>query len=382
MEDLFRDWKTNCENMEFENWFDIEFEEALKDLRPDASTGFGPMARYGADIKTALKWDPMEGFDPERVETLKGFVRLRLSEPSSPDPILVFIKSEPHKIKKLQEGRARLISAVGLVDTMTDRVMFGWLARKVLSTLGKNPVMIGWSPYQGGFRWLAHLFAGSEVMCIDKSGWDWTVSDWMLWLVRDLLHRLAIDAPSWWHKWLDERWAALFRDAVFGFRSGLRVKQPGWGVMKSGCYLTILINSILQCVLHYIVCLRLGEEPDWRLFKTMGDDTVQKLVRDIVRYLEEMRKLGPLVKDCSVQEDIEFCGHVFNVKGCVPAYVGKHIHYLRTCHPKVLPLVLESYQMAYALDERMWTWLSKNLARVAPARYRRRLECLRQVLGN
>jgi len=164
MLELFDIWKTDCTVYGTETWFDELFDVSLKDLDPRASTGLGPMSYYGAEIGQALNYDEFEGFDPERVRILKQLTLHRLGAPRDTDPILVFVKEEPNKVQKIEEGRCRIISAVGLVDTMADRVMLGWLQRATLQTVGRTPVMVGWSPYKGGYRFLGKKLHGFPVL--------------------------------------------------------------------------------------------------------------------------------------------------------------------------------------------------------------------------
>lgn len=382
MLDLFGIWKTDCSGFDLEDHFDRLFDVSIKDLDPRASTGLGPMSYYGSEIGQALGYDPERGFDPDRVHILRELTRHRMGNPSDTDPILVFIKQEPNKRSKIEEGRCRIISAVGLIDTMTDRVMFGWLRTATLASIGRTPVMIGWAPYDGGYRFLTKKFAGVDVLCADKSGWDWSVQGWLLLMVRDIIHGLAVEAPQSWHDWVDARWTALFRDALFGFRTGERVRQAGWGVMKSGCYLTIWINSVCQCILHHIACTRLGLEPRWQEFVCMGDDTAQRSMEDIDTYLGELKNLGARIKEFSVANGkFEFCGHHLEVGKVVPAYKLKHLFKLAYCPDELLGQVLGAYQWAYVYDRPMWEKLTRWLVEVAPQYSRPWWECLRLVRG-
>lgn len=378
---LLAPWNTNCELYGKEDWFTEEFTRSLNDLDPDATTGLGPMSLYGSDVRQALGYDPIDGYDPDRTAIFKQHVADRLENPDKPDPILVFVKPEPHSRAKALDKRWRIISAVGLIDTMTDRVMLGWLQRAVLTTVGKTPALIGWSPYRGGYRFLSKRYLETDALCIDKSTWDWTTQGWMLIMVRDIIHQLAKLAPPEWHQWLNRRWEALFRDAVFGFRTGERIQQSGWGVMKSGCYLTIVINSICQMILHDLACARLDLEPQWKLFSCVGDDTVQAAPDNVQQYLAELANLGAIIKEHTVGRVIEFCGHTIYKMKCVPAYKSKHVFKLQRTPTDKLPEILQAYQWAYCMDDEMWDWTSKWLARVSPARLRPRYEAYRLVVG-
>lgn len=59
------------------------------------------------------------------------------------DPLKIFIKQEPHKDKKIAEGRLRLIMSVSLIDSMVDRILFMRLAYKVVNNFKDTGIMLG-----------------------------------------------------------------------------------------------------------------------------------------------------------------------------------------------------------------------------------------------
>lgn len=241
----------------------------------DSSVGFCDMKYYGSTIGEALGWncnDLNRRFDPGRVELLRRLTRHRMHHPEEKDNIFVFVKPEPHKLSKVAAGRLRLISAVSLVDTMVDRVMLRWLMETAMENICQTPVMLGWSPLRGGYLHMLDLFKGCKTRGLDKTAWDWTVSGWLLETVKEVIKELAVGANDFWLKWLDDRWEHLFCRAVFQFRDNTVVAQPGWGLMKSGCYLTILINSIGQLIYHAMALKRLSLPLDYRRFVAIGDD--------------------------------------------------------------------------------------------------------------
>lgn len=330
------------------------------------------MNRYGTTIGEALGgrsglWG--KDFNMERIEIFKNLVKHRLANPSEADDIKVFIKPEPHKISKLRENRFRLISAVSLTDTMADRVMFGWLMRRALKRVGDTPCLLGWSPISGGYRLLLEKF--SRTRGLDKTAWDWTVQGWLLRLVRDIIKELAVGACESWKEWVDRRWEALFRDAVFQFSDGERVKQPGWGVMKSGCYLTILINSIGQMVYHAIALAEIGKPSDYVAFVTIGDDVTLEDFPEFEAYERTIQKYGALLKPSQVEEDVvEFAGFVAsraNGGECWPEYWQKHCFVL-THTSAALPELLQSYLLLFHFQPEKREWIKRQLAKIDPSK--------------
>lgn len=367
--ETFSDWKVSLASWRKDtrgNVFNQQFESALQDLENDSSVGLCEMRKYGTLVSDALKWDGIS-YDRDRVEILKALSFERLVRPQDSDNIRVFIKREPHKQSKLDSGRLRLISAVSLVDAMVDRSMFTWLSRRVLETVGTSPVMVGWSPMLGGWRYMNQKFAGAKTCALDKTAWDWTVPGWMLLDMMHFLRQLAVMAPEWWHEWLERRWKALFRNATFEFGNGVKAKQPCWGIMKSGCYLTLLLNSVMQVYLHLLIVRRLKIERPLR-YVVMGDDETIEDFQEYREYVEEFRRMGFHIKAASPTEHVEFCGTLFFRDRAIPAYWRKHVFAITHYSEETLVSALESMQLLYAHEPVMLEWIQLELSERAPSK--------------
>lgn len=273
------------------------------------------------------------------------------------DPLNVFVKIEPHKLKKDQDGAYRLISGVSLVDTMVDRILFGDLAERVLETSTQTPSYIGWSPIRGGWRNIARKFAGRQVVCLDKSSWDWTVVEWMVEAFTRFILGTAVNPPHWWKTLVEKRIRLLYRDAVFRFQDGTELKQAEWGIQKSGSFLTIIFNTVLQYILHALADPHALDV----LMALLGDDSVQTKPEDLPSYIKRLEALGPIVKSSKVQHWVEFAGFAFTGLTCVPAYWKKHLFSLRYAENPVE--TLQSYQLIYAHDPVMFGYLTNELVR-------------------
>lgn len=362
--------------------FDREFDAALDELNPDSSVGLCSMAMYGSTIADALNIQ-LDSFrrvyDPDRIEILRSLSKARFLDPSSADPIKVFVKPEPHKLSKIAEGRYRLISAVSLVDTMVDRVMFRWLAKAIMATVGQTPVMIGWSPLRGGYRYLLEKFRGKKTRGLDKTAWDWTVPEWLIKDCLQVIFSLAEMPNPRWTEWALLRWQALFRDAIFQFSDGTVVKQPGWGVMKSGCYLTIIINSIGQLIHHAIALRRLNKHPKSLAFVTIGDDVTVEDFEQFPEYERIILENGALLKPSEPTAHIEFAGFVYSEEGGVsrawPEYWQKHLFAASHTGPETLEALLESYMILYAHEPNFGEWVRWVLAKINATRLSDRRVC-------
>lgn len=322
---------------------------------------------YGTTNGEILGWDGLH-FNQERVSLVKEIVGLRFSRLLAGetvfDDIKVFVKQEAHKLKKLQEGRFRLISAVSLVDTFIDRILFGWIGRAMLNSIGHTPCLVGWSPVRGGWRMLSDRYRNRPVHCLDKEAWDWTVPAWLVDMWLDVILQLGMGAPQWWVDMVKRRFRILFEDAIFQFDDGTRVWQEVKGIQKSGCYLTIILNSLGQSLLHYIAAIRCGIPPDINEPDVIGDDTVQPAVRDLEKYVSNLEDLGVRVKGAKVQHFVEFAGFAYDGNTCWPAYWQKHL--FNMAHSPNLAEQLKSYQVLYVHEPVMYEFICRVAREVYP----------------
>lgn len=273
------------------------------------------------------------------------------------DTINVFVKQEAHKRSKLDSGRVRLISGVSFVDCMIDRILWGVLGRKALSTLGRTPVYYGWSPLRGQYRTLLNKLGKGEIMALDKEAWDWNVRGWMLRELFACFTSLCVDETDWWLKLAWMRWQCLFKCPTFEFSDGDVFKQTHWGVMKSGCYLTLLGNSVMQWILNEVACSRMAMEVPISIY--IGDDSIQAGIVDHQQLIRRMEELGVKCKEPTVTRGhCEFVGMRMDVGGMTPAYREKHEFQLRHVNPEVFDETISSYMMLYAHDERVFKALA------------------------
>lgn len=280
------------------------------------------------------------------------------------DPLKVFIKQEPHKQKKLDEGRLRLIMSVSLVDALVDRILFMRLMLRVVNYFPETNVMIGWSPVKGGYRLLTTLFKGKTIS-IDKKAWDWSVPHWLLLAVRDVINSLSTDAPQWWLEAVRTRFSCLFEQPTFGFNDGTIGTQRKPGVMKSGCYLTIFINSVGQLILHEMAKFALKLGPEVEPIVVVGDDSLQSWFESFGDYVEYLTGLGFTMEVEEHEKVFEFAGFRYD-NNYVPAYLQKHLFklsHLPTTDRVTSVQILQNYQVLYYFDTSMMQ-LIKDMIRI------------------
>lgn len=329
--------------------------KAVDEIDPTSIPGCCLLERYGSINRDVLKITTDDHgnktYDPERLSIVKQLSYQRyqslLSGEMIADPLKVFVKQEPHKVDKLAEGRYRLIMGVSLVDTIVDRIIFGELLRTASSprSILRTPCMVGWAPNRGGWRFISMYT--KDGFSIDRKAWDWTVTEWMVNIWERFIINLHPDAPLWWRSIVTLRFTSLFYTARFSFPDGQLIQQDTPGIMKSGCLLTLLLNSVGQTVLHTLAQIRLEKDPYDNVPLSMGDDTLQRPFDYMEPYAAELAKMA-LIKEAEYTHGYsEFIGFIFTKTGFYPAYWKKHLFLLRHLDPSVVMETLISYQMLW-----------------------------------
>lgn len=332
-------------------WFKENFYKALLDLDLASVPGKTALTRYGTTLGEILGFDGTS-LNPERVEIFRLYVTDRLNDllngVRAADPLKMFVKQEPHKLAKIAEDRLRLISAVSVVDSMIDRMLFQDIFESVKTHPLATPIAIGWNPLGSGTSVLRGKIK-TPTFDTDKKHWDWTFPFWLLGDCYSCVVNLA-NWPSWRRELAYSRFFMLFQHARFCFPDGDIVEQQLPGIMKSGCYLTLLLNSIGQWFLHDLVQTKLGVEIPFVCF---GDDVSQQSSEFDQRFVEEYENFGFTLKS-ERHEHIEFCGfEMFTMNRFLPAYKEKHIFLLShlTTDDEIATQTLQSYQYIYWFDK-------------------------------
>ncbi|ABV55637.1 P1-P2 fusion protein [Melon aphid-borne yellows virus] len=244
------------------------------------------------------------------------------------DPIRVFVKGEPHKQSKLDEGRYRLIMSVSLIDQLVARVLFQnqnkreitlWRAvpskpgfglstdEQVVEFMEILSAQVGVAPKELIGNWQHHLIA------TDCSGFDWSVSDWLLEDDMEVRNRLTLDINET-TKRLRSAWLKCISNSVLSLSDGTLLSQQVPGVQKSGSYNTSSSNSRIRVMAAY----HCGAE--WAM--AMGDDALESVGSNLAKYAE----LGFKVE---VSSKLEFCSHIFEREDlAIPVNKAKMIYKL------------------------------------------------------
>nr|QZZ63302.1 hypothetical protein [Vespula vulgaris luteo-like virus 1] len=317
------------------------FYRVLSEVEMSSSPGY-PYMRRAPTNKILFGFDG-EVYDQSKAEliwfTVQERIRIilcgELDSPMASDPIRLFIKPEPIKLEKAREGRYRLISSVSVVDQIIDLMLFNDQNQSLYKHFWKTPSRVGWSPYNGGWKFLDQF----ERISLDKKAWDWTAQPWLFHVVFQFRARHVTD---WrWLQLAAARYKILLQP-TFVTSGGVLLKQKAPGVMKSGCVNTIADNTMMQAILHYRCCL-LSNQPLGTI-DVMGDDTVQDRLLDEQSYLYYLKQFC-LVKE--VSRSVEFAGMLFKGPNVIPLYKGKHAFNLLHVDEDVLPDMAVSYSLLY-----------------------------------
>lgn len=300
-----------------------------------SSPGFPYMRRAptNGDLFRVKEGVPSE----DEVERYWLVVQNRLREKDS-DPIRLFVKAEPHKVKKLENHRYRLISSVSVVDQIVDHMLFGEMNDTMVREWPTLPTRPGWTHLVGGWR----AMPVEAWVATDKSGWDWSVQPWLLEMALQVRARLCRNLDERWLEMARWRYLQLYENPVFVTSGGLQLRQLRPGVQKSGCVNTIADNSIMQVILHIRVCMEI-DIPAGRLI-TMGDDVLQEPLEDEERYLEQLGQYCHVKQAAHVNE---FAGFRFCGKNAEPLYRGKHAFALLHANEDLLQEICDSYLLLY-----------------------------------
>lgn len=279
----------------------------------------------------------------ERAREIFEMVKQRINNKGTADPIRLFIKPEPTKLRKLEEKRTRLISSVSIIDQIYDAMLFVPMNNVMINNYHTTPIKVGWSPYVGGWREIPQV----DVQATDKSSWDWVVFAWLLELELEWRSMMCKTTGTLKQIWLEHalhRYSELFISPLFITSGGMLLRQRFPGIMKSGCINTITTNSAMQLLLHIRVCLLLGIPIGF--ISCMGDDTLQEAFsREFLT-----KYLTLLAQFCNIKETThkaEFAGMEYIGHRCEPVYFGKHAFNLLHAAESNIEQLAASYALLY-----------------------------------
>jgi len=227
------------------------------------------------------------------------------------DPVRVFVKDEPHKLKKLLEGRVRLIMSVSIVDKIIEMLLHrhcNKLEIEYHNTIPSKPGM--------GFdvdettKIYDEVHEMSEPTGQDVQGWDWSYQGYMTLNEVERRRRLTTNWTIQWFK-IAYTQAICFSHVVFMFSDGIMVTCNYDGIQLSGRYLTSSSNSYGRVFIGNLVAL-IQDTKNYKIIAN-GDDSVEEFIEGSSEVYEE---LGFKIKQCEkIEDQFEFCSNIY-YKNC------------------------------------------------------------------
>lgn len=312
------------------------------------------------------------------------------------DPIRIFIKREPHSLKKKTQKRWRLIWGISLIDQAIDRILYGEMVDAALDNHDSTPNKPGFNFKYGGVNRLVTQYeTGRRTWrSFDAKSFDITASGWALSLVLELnvrLNRAFGPARDKWEALARKReQASLFGSFVFS--NGVVCRKILPGIQPSGRFTTIDSNGKLMGIFRCWWDIEKGVPTTSLSWLSMGDDSVQDGIDDVDAFLEFHReKCGVTLtveSEPGLFSDQNFCSfkmHKLKIGFWVPISLNWEKNTYKLANPEessvaTLGESLLSLCVEYAFHPR-FDELHRLLGEYFPAHHRSRDWCRLIVTG-
>lgn len=253
------------------------------------------------------------------------------------DPIKVFVKEEPHTLKKLDAGRIRIISSVSLVDQMVERFCHYYLNQLEIQNHRHLPSKPGMGLHDEGLLDLYDYMAEhvNPPISLDVSAWDWSMQAYEF--AADFIYRRRL---AGWDRFTERVAYARTRCIMLGTfvcSNKVAMYQIRPGIQKSGSFNTASTNSHVAVMLAY----RAGATGAM----AMGDDCLATgfAADEAVALYKALGKSIQLI-----QEDkalFSFCSTTwYSRDNAVPENVGKMFYRYLIKSPVERALTIASYR--------------------------------------
>lgn len=301
------------------------------------------MEFHGEQLKSVVR-NRLRLYLNTNLNNLRKLSAIDLVEQGYTDAVCVMIKNEPHSLKKMNEGRYRVICLVSIADEIVSRLLNSKQNMAEIEQWADIPSKagIGMTDVQ------ASLFVrniAQDAESGDVKAWDFGVREWMM--EDEDRVRVALagqEFGSLYHRCLACRTYSTCR-SLFVLSDGTVLEQLTPGIVKSGRYDTASTNSRIRVM----VAAHVGVDD----CKAMGDDSVEGPSPDKeLRY----RRLGIEYSASEVPPGyVEFCSHYWELNGCkaIPLNWAKTMFRLLAHAPDLDLLTQFEYEMRHLpeLDE-------------------------------
>lgn len=309
--------------------------DSLKDtIKAEASPGV-PCAMQGKrnDLYLQSMGERFNDLVLDRVELmlltspaeLESMSRRQRIDAGFMDPVRVFVKNEPHKALKVQQGRFRLIMSVSLIDKMIEMLLTRHLYKLEILNWRRIPSKpgIGFTDEDNALVYEDIISSGLKMDASDMGGWDWSVKEWMIKDEAENVVKLCVNPNLHWAHLVRAK-AELECKTIFQFSDGVMVEPTYPGIVNSGKLKTSRGNSWKR--------VRLADLVGSRKTIAAGDDCVESHVEGA---LEKYTAFGVSLKEyVPVDGKFEFCSRIYSSCGSFPINAEKMIMNLLHQEPK------------------------------------------------
>lgn len=228
------------------------------------------------------------------------------------DAFKIFVKGDPHKIKKLVEGRVRLIFSASLVDNTIARLLCSLQNNTEINNWESISSKPGMGLNDSGLSTLTQnvsdMALEGPIAESDVKGWDWSVQEWEL--MADLRRRIDLNGGvgTVWERVARAHYYCMARK-VMVLSDGTMYQQTKPGIMPSGWYNTSSTNSFMRALDHGIIAHQTTPRVVPGIV-CMGDDALERFVPNAQ---EKYLALGKTVDMYALipKERFEFCSTYF-----------------------------------------------------------------------
>nr|WRQ64924.1 RNA-dependent RNA polymerase [Sobelivirales sp.] len=270
----------------------------------------GELLATHRELVVGLVVDRLRLIQQTSVEAARAMSAGQLVDAGLTDEVRLFVKNELHSELKVQQGRMRLIASISVLDQLVERVLNGPQNREEIRLWESIPSKPGLGLHDEGLKSLEDQIRSiPHAASSDVSGFDWSVSQWMLDWDAEVRGQLSA-AGCLSHMFLVR--ATCLGLSRFVFSDGVRWDQVTPGIQKSGSYNTSSTNSRLRVMLMWLTGIMLGYDGGGI---AMGDDAVETLRESESAMTDAYALLGFRLKEVSRGGALEFCAYSFDLAG-------------------------------------------------------------------
>jgi len=287
------------------------------------------------------------------------------------DPSSVFIKDEPHPLRKLKEGRFRCITPVSLVGQVVEAILTQEMADSTKESLYDcgSAIGIGFTDHQNRefrdfmYRKLDEFDDDATMTSSDVKGFD-ALHDEVSFAAVHHYEQLAWLANSvWWRA--QKRWYLLMSKSVV-FVDGVLYTKTIRGTLDSGSRKTSLENTTLRLIYEFYIRNRMPPTPIFVV--AAGDDSISVGKTAPGEYERVALGLNITLRDVTTSRDsVEFCSHRYNRGNDLFPLTS----WPKSVYRMLSKAVLDPLDVRQALNEMrhnvgLYTRLSMWVERIAP----------------